>query len=241
MTDAAAALPFPTPMRGGGLRWSASLALVLAIHAVFAVLLLHWRAEPPPAAAVQSVTMIDLQPLPALPQPVIQPPQPRVEPEIVKPLEPPPEAKPKPVVKPKLKPAPRPVVQHPVPVPIPAPAVTPSAAAPQAAAPLPPQTAPQASDALPSFRDRLAAYLARYKRYPRAAEVRGEQGVVLVAFVLDRQGAVSDARIERSSGHKLLDEEVLDLLQRAAPLPPIPPTITGAALAVTVPIAFSLR
>jgi protein TonB len=241
MTDAAATLPFAMPARGGGLRWSASLAIVLALHAVFAVLLLNWHAAPPPAAAVQSVTMIDLQPLPAPPQPVIEPPQPKVQPEIVKPVEPTPEPKPKPVVKPKPKPLPHPVVERPVPVPIPAPAPVPSAPAPQAAAPLPPQAAPQPSNAVPSFRDRLAAYLARYKRYPHAAQVRGEQGVVLVSFVLDRQGGVSDAHIERSSGHSLLDEEVLALLQRAAPLPAIPPEIAGARLTITVPIAFTLR
>lgn len=72
-------------------------------------------------------------------------------------------------------------------------------------------------------------------------KVRGEQGVVLVVFALDRQGGVSDAHIERSSGHSLLDEEVLALLQRAAPLPPIPPEIAGARLEITVPIAFTLR
>lgn len=240
MTDAAATLPLVMPARGGGLRWSASLAIVLALHALFAVLLLNWRVAPPPAAAVQSVTMIDLQPLPAPPQPVIEPPPPKIQPEIVKPLEPRPEPKPKPVVKLKSKPLPHPVMEHPVPVPIPAPAPVPSAPAPQAAAP-PPQAAPQPSNAVPSFRDRLAAYLARYKRYPRAAQVRGEQGVALVAFVLDRQGGVSGAHIERSSGHALLDEEVLALLQRAAPLPPIPPEIAGARLTITVPIAFTLR
>ncbi|MGH7034762.1 MAG: energy transducer TonB family protein [Stellaceae bacterium] len=241
MTDAAAPLPFSMPARGGGLRWSASLAIVLALHALVAVLLLNWHVALPPAAAVQSVAMIDLQPLPAPPQPAIEPPRPKVQPEIVKPVEPTPEPKPKPVVKPKPKPRPHPVVEHPVPVPIPAPAPVPSAPAPQAAAPLPPQTAPQPSNAMPSFRDRLAAYLARYKRYPHAAQVRGEQGVVLVAFVLDRQGGVSGAHIEHSSGHSLLDEEVLSLLQRAAPLPPIPLEIAGARLDITVPIAFTLR
>ena len=237
MTDAAVTLPFSMPARGGGLRWSASLAIVLALHALGAVLLLNWRVALPPTPAVQSVTLIDLQPLPAPPQPVIERPQPKVAPEIVKPVEP----KPKPVVKPKPKPRPHPVVEHSVPVPIPAPAPVPSAAAPQAAAPLPPQTAPQPSNAVPSFRDRLATYLARYKRYPHAAQVRGEQGIALVSFVLDRQGGVSGAHIERSSGHALLDEEVLALVQRAAPLPPIPPEIAGARLTITVPIAFTLR
>jgi len=217
--------------RNDAFRWSGSLVVALGLHAVIALLLVHWHTSAPPALPAQSVTMIDLAPLPTPPQPVAQ-----LQPQLV---EQPPLVKTevKPVTKP--RPVERQVVTHPVPVPVPAPAPA-EAAPPQQAAPLPPVAAQPAS-ALLSYRDLLAAYLARYKRYPHASQVRGEEGTVVVRFTLDRRGGVSGARIERASGHALLDGEVLALLRRATPLPSIPSTMTESQLEISVPVNFSLR
>ena len=97
------------------------------------------------------------------------------------------------------------------------------------------------ANAVPSFEGLLAAQLDRYKRYPRAAQIRGQEGVAWLRFTMDRQGHVLAYRIERSSGHDVLDQEVLALIQRAQPLPPIPASIPSATLEVVVPVKFSLR
>jgi protein TonB len=240
-------------------RWLASLAVVLALHAAGAIGLLVWRvpiqpAEPPPAAI-----MIDLAPLPT-PLPAIAPPPPEPVqlPEPLPPLpEPPPAPAPAPAVA--LPPPPpkpiepkrprhrieRPTPPAPRPEPLPQVHAEPAApapppAAPQRAAPMP-SVAPPAPEILSQFARTLLAHLERLKRYPRDARLRREEGVVYLRFVMDRVGKVLSARIERGSGYAALDAEVLALIARAAPLPPLPPDLPQAQLELTVPVQFHLR
>jgi len=97
------------------------------------------------------------------------------------------------------------------------------------------------STAVPTWQGAVLAHLERHKRYPRAAQARRQQGVVQVAFTLDRQGAVLAVALHASSGHALLDGEALDLLQRAQPLPPPPPEVTGDRINLVVPVQFHVR
>ncbi len=71
----------------------------------------------------------------------------------------------------------------------------PSASAPTAAiqAPPPAETKPATKPAPPEF-------------YPHEAVRRGLEGEVLVAVTLDGRGRVTAARLERGSGHAILDE-----------------------------------
>lgn len=96
-------------------------------------------------------------------------------------------------------------------------------------------------DAAPNWRSSLVARLERYKRYPPEAQSRGEHGVAQLAFRVDRSGGVHTPRIVRSSGSNLLDAATLALVERAAPLPPPPPELTGAQIAVVVPIQYNNR
>ncbi|GAB5467532.1 MAG: hypothetical protein Kilf2KO_05620 [Rhodospirillales bacterium] len=82
----------------------------------------------------------------------------------------------------------------------------------------------------------IARQLNREKEYPAASQRAGEEGIVAVQFTLDEEGWVVARRIVRSSGHKRLDAEVMDLLLRSSPLPK-PPT-DGEWLTLTVRIAF---
>jgi protein TonB len=45
----------------------------------------------------------------------------------------------------------------------------------------------------------------------------------------------------RSWGSQLLDEATLSLLEHAQPLPPPPPELRGAAIAIVVPIRYNIR
>lgn len=96
-------------------------------------------------------------------------------------------------------------------------------------------------DAAPNWRSSLVARLERYKRYPPEAQSRGEHGVAQLAFRVDRSGGVHTPRIVRSSGSNLLDAATLALVERAAPLPPPPPELKGAQIAVVVPIQYNSR
>jgi protein TonB len=84
-------------------------------------------------------------------------------------------------------------------------------------------------------------HLERHKRYPSDAQRQRQQGVVYVRFRLSRDGRVLASRIERASGIASLDQEGLDLLQRAQPMPPFPPDQPGESMELIVPIQFSLR
>ncbi len=93
----------------------------------------------------------------------------------------------------------------------------------------------------PSWESLLLKHLQEFKNYPYQARQRNEQGVVLLAFSIDRAGHVVSRRIVKSSGYADLDAEVLALVERAQPMPAFPPSMTQAQLDLTVPIRFSLR
>lgn len=97
------------------------------------------------------------------------------------------------------------------------------------------------SNALPNWKSRLFAQIERYKRYPAEAQSRGDRGVVRLAFSVDRQGGVHDARVVGSSGSPLLDRETLAMIERASPLPAPPDELPGARIAIVVPISYSIR
>ena len=84
----------------------------------------------------------------------------------------------------------------------------------------------------------LLAWLERHKDYPRVAQKRRQQGVVLLYIVLDRGGRVIEAHIQESSGYRLLDDAALAMLKRAQPLPPIPDDIQEERFRFVVPVQF---
>lgn len=92
-----------------------------------------------------------------------------------------------------------------------------------------------------SYFSLLAASLAKHKRYPTASRRRGEEGIVKLFFIVDRDGSVLEYRISESSGSKRLDEAVIKMLDKASPLPAFPAEMTQQQLEVNVPIAFQLN
>jgi len=193
--------------------------------------------EPPP---------VDLKPMPIkLPDAELPPPVEIPPPEaIVIPL-PPPEPPPPVDLKPPPKPKPRPVEkpkprEKKPPATAAAPQATPEQA-PRAAAPTKGATPEPQSAGLPTWKGLLLRHLERHKRYPAEAQRHRQEGVVYVRFTLSRDGRVLASRIQRASGVSSLDQEGLDLLQRAQPMPPFPSDQPGESMELIVPIQFSLR
>lgn len=87
----------------------------------------------------------------------------------------------------------------------------------------------------------LQTWLEKHKEYPRRARRRRQEGIAMIYFVVDRQGEVLTYRLEQSSGYKLLDEEVLAMIERAQPLPKMPDSIAQSSLELIVPVQFELR
>ncbi len=87
----------------------------------------------------------------------------------------------------------------------------------------------------------LKGWLQRNMRYPRDAWLEGQQGTVIVLFTIGRDGNVLTSRLERSSGHTLLDGEAMQMVKRADPFPTMPPEIVGNELELRVPIIFYIK
>jgi protein TonB len=92
-------------------------------------------------------------------------------------------------------------------------------------------------DALIRWNHLVSARLQQNKRYPGGA-VRGEQGTVAFAFIVNSKGQILSQRIVRSSGHSALDNEALAMLQRAQPLPAFLPGMTQPTIDVTQMISY---
>jgi protein TonB len=75
----------------------------------------------------------------------------------------------------------------------------------------------------------------RKQYYPQEAIARGLQGEVLVLVIIDENGNITAARVEESSGHKILDEAALRNVRSIRSLP------ADAPREAVLPLRFRLR
>ncbi|RTL72990.1 MAG: energy transducer TonB [Hyphomicrobiales bacterium] len=94
-----------------------------------------------------------------------------------------------------------------------------------------------APDIASSFQRELQRHIARFQNDPARLKQGLRDGTVRILFVLRRDGSILHAAVERSSGQKLLDEEALEVIRRAEPMPPIPPGLPER-LRILLPVAF---
>nr|WP_237489211.1 energy transducer TonB [Tsuneonella aeria] len=100
---------------------------------------------------------------------------------------------------------------------------------------------PRAKQQEADYFAQLSAHLNKRKRYPTEAKKARQQGVVTVRFTVHADGSVTGSAIRRSSGHELLDQATLELLQRVAPLPRFPKSMTKPSITLSLPIDYSLQ
>lgn len=99
-------------------------------------------------------------------------------------------------------------------------------------------------DALRQYRLALALALEarRFKRYPRLARERGWEGTVeVVVLVGGPAGLAGTVQLQRSSGYGLLDDQGLEMLNRALAATPLPEALRGRELRLVLPIEFKLE
>lgn len=97
------------------------------------------------------------------------------------------------------------------------------------------------ADAEANWQGRLLAHLEKHKKYPKSARKRDQQGTSFLRFRMARNGTVLSYALARSSGFAALDEEVLEMIGRAQPLPALPVEMTEAVVEIVVPVQFTLR
>lgn len=151
------------------------------------------KPVPPPPKPVPQPTVPHVAPAP-IPSPVVVPPPTPEPPKPVPPVEPPPPP-----------PPPPPPVKTPPPAPTPAPVV--------------PASNPQAEGA---YQARARSLIDRNKRYPDEAQRLGMSGVVVVRYVIGRDGHLIRAEVEQSSGYPMLDKAALQAVRNTKfdPMPP---------------------
>lgn len=96
------------------------------------------------------------------------------------------------------------------------------------------------ADHLRQYRIDLAVAARRHRLYPAVARVRGWQGVVEVGISLSPVRTLPDLRLLRSSGHTVLDEQAMRMLQLAVEGTPWPAELSGKRIELVMPIRFSL-
>ena len=192
------------------------------------------EAAPSPAEAV-------LKPLPAFPKLSPPPPVPQVLRPLVTSRDQAERMRPEPPKKepPKLQPAQDAPVDAPSKTALEA-AATPVSGAKTAANTILGEAAdPRPAGPPPDYIGLIRARLEKVKRYPAVARAVGQEGTVLLSFMLDRSGQVVQWTIARGSGADALDREVGEMIQRAT-FPPFPASIDHDRLQLLVPVEFSL-
>jgi periplasmic protein TonB len=209
----------------------------------------------PPPPQVRPEPQIEPRPEPVLrqPEPRVEPkieitPEPRIEPD-PRP-EPPPVARVEPPPEPRMevRPEPQPVPRVDPPLPPVAEATVPPA---PVAVPVPPPAPPLALKKEPStvveprllltYGLSISNEIKRYQKYPPVAQRRGWEGTAEVLLQIAADGKVTSITLGKSSGRSVLDEEALNMVRKASPLPPAPQDLRGRELTVTVPIVFKLQ
>ncbi len=211
------------------------------------------QIEPPPIPRAEIVPPLprpEPRPEPmVVPEPEPQPearietkiePEPRIEP-VTPPVQPPPVARveppPVPVAQPRIEPV-TPPVQPPTPVAAPVP---PPAPPQPVALKKEPSVSPVEPHLLLTFGQSISREIKRYQKYPPLAQRRGWEGTAEVLLQIAADGKVTSITLGKSSGRSVLDEEALNMVRRASPLPQAPQNLRGRELTVTVPIVFKLQ
>ena len=156
--------------------------------------------------------------------------------------------KPKPIIKPKPipKPIPQPMVEpisEPIVEPISAPIVEPITESVEVTESvqineqIPTSPNPQV---VSNYSNLLRAHIAKHKKYPRIAQRRKMQGEVVIEIQIKGDGSLISKNIQKSSGHKVLDKEGMNMMEKSKPFPVPPEAMKDSVTTVLVPIAFNL-
>lgn len=92
-----------------------------------------------------------------------------------------------------------------------------------------------------SYKKELLNLIEANKKYPLRSRRRGDEGVVLVSFVIQRDGVIDLVTVSAPSDHKRLDRAATQLMERIGQFKPIPSQLSREQWAFQVPIRYSLH
>jgi protein TonB len=98
----------------------------------------------------------------------------------------------------------------------------------------------EAVDGLRGYRLALATQARRFKRYPARATASGWEGTADVRLEVGSDGRPHPATLVRSSGHEVLDQAALTMIDAGAQRARLPDSLRGKTFAVVLPVLFNL-
>lgn len=100
----------------------------------------------------------------------------------------------------------------------------------------------QQKNLIASWQSQVIGHLSRFKKYPQIALDKNKEGEVIVYVVIDKNGKVLSTKLVKSAQEFSLDNEALDLLKRASPLPK-PPIfkLKNQRVEFILPVDFNLK
>jgi len=225
-----------------------AIILSLIIHALFVMKLQisNFNLKPKPVVDIIFNTEIVKQVAPKvipqqIPKPIIKP-KPVIKPKPIEKPKPIPKPIPEPIVEPIAEPIAEPIFE-PIVEPIIEPVIEPLSESietnevTQISEQTPTSPNPQVVN---NYSNLLRAHIAKHKKYPRIAQRRKMQGEVVIAIQIGGDGSLISKNIQKSSGHKVLDKEGMNMMEKSKPFPVPPDTLKNSVTNVVVPIAFNL-
>lgn len=93
----------------------------------------------------------------------------------------------------------------------------------------------------PAWMRAVSERVGQFFYYPAAALAVHRTGLVMMHFVVRRDGQVDRLQISKSSGDEELDKAATDIMRKAQPLPPIPDRMHTDRVDGELPINFGVR
>lgn len=101
--------------------------------------------------------------------------------------------------------------------------------------------APQAAILRDNYLQMVRARIEKNRQYPLVARKQGQEGQVLVRFVIADDGGLEEVKLKKSCGDRALDEAALAAVRSAAPFPAPPDEVFPGSATMRITIVFSLR
>ncbi len=89
-----------------------------------------------------------------------------------------------------------------------------------------------------NYRQLLSLWVEKHKQYPDVARKAGVTGEAVIRLDIEQSGYITRYNLDKKTGHPILDDAVIAMIERANPVPPIPPT--ESARAFRIAIRFSI-
>ena len=86
----------------------------------------------------------------------------------------------------------------------------------------------------------VEAHLAKYRKYPRSARQRRQEGQVSISFTIHLDGKLTDVAVVEGSSHPTLDAAALETVKRASPVPKIPRSVSRESLSAVLQIDWRI-